>query len=77
MSIRFKNSIKESLQVVFSKNDKEKLRFTTRREVREETGLKLSQMQYLVTNKDYNCDIYIYDIKRFKSRHMEFLKINL
>ncbi len=28
-------------------------------------------MQYLVTDNDYDCDIYICDIERFKPRRME------
>ena len=50
MSTRLKNSMKGSLQVVFGKSDDKELQMTARREAREETGLKLSQMQYLVTN---------------------------
>ena len=42
-----------------------------RREVKEETDLELSQKQYLVTDQNYDCDIYICNIKRFKSRRME------
>ncbi len=45
-----------------------------RKEVREETGLELSQMQYLITDRDYDYNIYICDIERFKSRYMEFEK---
>jgi len=40
-------------------------------EAREEIDLKLSQMQYLIIDQDYDCDIYICDIKRFKPRYME------
>jgi len=60
--------MKGSLQVVFSKSDGEESQTVARREAREETGLELSQMQYLVTDQDYDCDIYICNIKRFKSR---------
>ena len=42
-----------------------------RREAREETSLELFQMQYLVTDQDYDCDIYICDIERFKPKCME------
>ncbi len=42
-----------------------------RREAKEETSLKLSQMQYLITDQKYDCDIYICDIERFKPRHIE------
>ena len=40
-------------------------------ETREETGLELLQMQYLVTDQDYDYNLYICDIERFKSRCME------
>ena len=48
-----------------------------RREAREETGLELPQMQYLVTDQDYDCDIYICNIERFKSRRIEPEKAGL
>ena len=60
--------MKGSLQVVFGKSDGEESQTAARREAREETGLKLPQMQYLVTDQDYDCDIYICDIERFKLR---------
>ncbi len=63
--------MKGSLQVVFDKSDSEESQTAAWREAREETSLELSQMQYLVTDQDYNCDIYICDIKRFKPRCME------
>ncbi len=63
--------MKGSLQVVFEKSDGEESQMAARREAREEISLKLSQMQYLVTDSDYDCDIYICDIERFKSRRME------
>ncbi len=68
MSMRLKSPMKGSLQVVFRKNDGEESQTAARREAREETGLELSQMQYLVTDSDYDCDIYICDIERFKPR---------
>ncbi len=71
MSMRLKNPIKGSLQVVFSKSNSKELQTIAKREVREETGLELLQMQYLVTDRDYDCDIYIYDIEKFKLRCME------
>ncbi len=71
MSTRLKNLMKGSPQVVFGKSDSEESQTAARKEVREETGFELPQMQYLVTDQDYNCDIYICDIERFKSRHME------
>ena len=74
MSTRLKSLMKESLQVVFSKSDGEESRTAARWEAREKTNLELSQMQYLVTDRDYDCDIYIYDIERFKPRRMEFEK---
>ncbi len=77
MSIRLKNLMKGSLQVVFGKNDSEKSRCATRQEAREEADLELSQMKYLVTNEDYDCDIYICDIERFKSRCIKSLKAGL
>jgi len=69
--------MKRSLQVVFEKSDDEESQTITRREAREETGLSLPQMQYLVTDEDYDCDIYICDIEKFKSRCMELLKADL
>jgi len=77
MSTRLKNLMKGSLQVVFSKSDDEESQTAAQREAREETGLELPQMQYLVTDRDYDCDIYICDIERFKPRHMESDKANL
>ena len=63
--------MKESFQVVFGKSDGKESQTAARREAREETGLELSQMQYLVTDQDYDCDIYICNIERFKPRRME------
>ncbi len=63
--------MKKSLQVVFGKSDGEESQMAARREVREETGLELFQMQYLVTDQDYDCDIYICDIEKFKPRCTE------
>ncbi len=76
MFIRLKSLMKESFQVVFGKSDSKKSQIVIKRETRKETGLELSQMQYLITNKNYDYDIYICDIKRFKPRHMESLKAN-
>ncbi len=58
--------MKESFQVVFGKSDGEESWTITR-------SLELPQMQYLVTNGDYDYDIYICDIERFKLRHIESL----
>ncbi len=66
-----------SLQVVFEKSDGKESQVTAKWEAREETGLELFQMQYLVTDKDYNYNIYICDIERFKLRHMKPLKTGL
>ncbi len=71
ISTRLKSPIKGSLQVVFGKSDGEESQTATRREAREETNLELFQMQYLVTDQDYDCDIYICDIERFKSKRMK------
>jgi len=71
ISTKLKNLMKGSLQVVFGKSDSEKSQAAARREAREEIDLELPQMQYLVTDQDYDCDIYICDIERFKSKHME------
>ena len=77
MSTRLKNLMKGSLQVIFGKSDGKELQTTARRKVRKETSLKLLQMQYLVTDEDYDCDIYICNIEWFKPKHMEFLKAGL
>ena len=69
MSTRLKSPMKGSLQVVFGKSDSEESQTAARQEAREETGLELSQMQYLVTDQDYDCDIYICNIERFKPRY--------
>ncbi len=69
--------MKGSLQVIFGKSDGKESQVTVKREAKKETSLDLSQMQYLVTNGDYDYDIYIYDIKRFKPRCMELLKAGL
>src|SRR6266542_1905102 len=71
MFTRLKSPMKENLQVVFGKSDGEKSQKAAKREAREETSLELPQMQYLVTDSDYDCDIYICDIERFKPRRME------
>src|SRR6266542_3126258 len=71
MSTRLKSPMKGSLQVVFEKSNGEESQTAARREAREEIGLELPQMQYLVTDSDYDCDIYICDIERFKPRRME------
>ncbi len=71
MSTRLKNLMKGSLQVVFGKSDGKESQTAIRKEVREEIGLELLQMQYLVTDQDYDCDIYICDIERFKPRCIE------
>ncbi len=69
--------MKGSLQVVFGKSDGEESQTAVQRKAKEETSLKLSQMQYLVTDQDYDCDIYICDIKRFKPRQIEPEKAGL
>ncbi len=50
ISIRLKSPMKGSLQVVFGKSDGEELQTAARWKAREETDLKLPQMQYLVTD---------------------------
>ena len=77
MFTRLKSPMKGSLQVVFSKSDGKESQTATRRETRKETGFELFQMQYLVTDQDYDCDIYICDIERFKPRCMESDKAGL
>ncbi len=77
ISTWFKSLMKESLQVVFGKSDGEESQTVARWEIREETGLELPQMQYLVTDRDYDCDIYICDIEKFKHRQMESEKSGL
>ena len=42
ISIRLKNLMKKSLQVVFGKSNGKELQTAVRREAREETGLELS-----------------------------------
>ncbi len=71
---RLKSLIKKSLQIVFGKSDSKESWLAARRETREETGFELFQMQYLVINEDYDCNIYIYNIERFKLRCLESLK---
>ncbi len=48
MFTRLKSLMKGSFQVVFDKSDGEESQTAARWEVREETDLELSQMQYLV-----------------------------
>ncbi len=74
MFTRLKNLMKKNLQVVFDKSNSKESWFIAQQEAKEKTGLELSQIQYLVTDKNYNYDIYIYNIERFKSRYMEPLK---
>jgi len=77
MSTRFKSLIKGSLQVIFRKSDDEESQIAAKWEARKEISLKLSQMQYLVIDQNYDCDIYICDIRRFKSRRIELEKTDL
>ncbi len=66
MFTRLAMLIKRSLQVIFRKADKQEFIVVAKREVDEETELKVIQLQWLVNDGHYNCDIYIYNIKKFK-----------
>ncbi len=64
--MRLHKLIKESLQVVFGKADEQKSITAVKREVKEETDLSVTQLQWLVNNLKYDCDIYLCDIEKFK-----------
>jgi len=62
MFTRLKSPMKRSLQVVFSKSDSKESQIIARREVREETGLELSQMLKMGSQLDstnYNSQFII------------------
>ena len=66
LSIRLNKLMKGSLQIVFGKADEQKSITAVKREVKEETDLSVTQLQWLVNNLKYDCDIYLCDIEKFK-----------
>jgi len=71
LSVRLNKLMKGSLQVVFGKADKQESITAVKREVKEETDLAVTQLQWLVNDPKYDCDIYLCDIEKFKSRRSE------
>ncbi len=67
MSTRLATPMKGSLQVVFGKADEQESIVTAKKEINKETGLKVTQLQWLVNDGHYDYNIYIYNIKKFKS----------
>ena len=67
MLTRLKASMKGSLQVVFEKADKQESIVAARREVNKETGLSVTQFQWLINDRHYDYDLYICNIEKFKS----------
>ncbi len=74
MLIRLNRSMKESLQVVFKKVNKQESIIAAKREVKKKTEFVVMQLQWLVNDSQYNCNIYIYDIEKFKPRRNESTK---
>ncbi len=66
MSVRLSKPMKKSLQVVFRKAEGQESIITIKREIREKTDLSIIQLQWLVNDLQYDCDIYLCDIKKFK-----------
>ena len=61
-SERYKDPIEELIQVPCEKVDSEETSYqAVYRETREETGLHTVSV-YLITDKDFNCDVYTMDI---------------
>src|SRR6266540_3410741 len=74
LSVRFNKLMKGSLQVVFGKADEQESIIAAKREVKEETDLLVTQLQWLVNDPQYDCDIYLCDIEKFKLRRSELNK---
>ncbi len=66
ISVRLGKPMKESLQVIFRKADGQESIVTVKREVREKTDLSVTQLQWLINDSNYDCNIYLYDIEKFK-----------
>ena len=66
LSVRLNKPMKGSLQVVFGKADEQESITAAKREVKEETDLSVIQLQWLVNDLKYDCDIYLCDIEKFK-----------
>ncbi len=67
MSVRLNKLIKGSLQVVFKKADDQESIVIVKREVQKKTDISVTQLQWLVNDSNYDCDIYLCDIEKFKS----------
>jgi len=66
MSVRLGKSMKGSLQVVFRKADGQESIIAVKKEVCEKADLSVTQLQWLVNDSNYDCDIYFCDIEKFK-----------
>src|SRR6266498_4664039 len=71
LSTKLNKLMKGSLQVVFGKADRQESITAAKREVKEETDLLVTQLQWLVNDPQYDCDIYLCDIEKFKLRRSE------
>src|SRR6266498_3966112 len=71
LSVRLSKPMKGSLQVVFRKADEQESITVVKTEVKEETDLSVTQLQWLVNDLKYDCDIYLCDIEKFKPRRSE------
>ena len=58
--------MKESLQVVFKKADEQESIVAAKKEVCEETDLLVTQLQQLVNDNNYDYNIYLCNIEKFK-----------
>ncbi len=66
--------MKESLQVVFRKANGQESIVAAKRKVYKETKLSVMQLQWLVNDPQYDCDIYLCDIEKFKLQRNELIK---
>ena len=71
LSVKLSKLMKGSLQVVFGKADRQESIVAVKREVKEETDLSVTQLQWLVNDPQYDCDIYLCNIEKFKPRRNE------
>ncbi len=52
---------------MFEKTDSKELQYVTKKKIDEKIRLKVIQLQQFTNNKKYNCNIYLYNIEKFKS----------
>ncbi len=66
MSVRLSRPMKGNLQVVLGKADGQESIITAKREVREKMDFSVTKFQWLVNDNQYDYDIYLCDIEKFK-----------